>query len=106
FPQCWYSQFLQALMEPALRDLSGTDTLLRVLVLPTWAPATVMRLQREGHHVRLIVARTRGPGGYDPKGLAWRRDTTLTMAQWRDVAGPILAAPFWVGPAEPPQGMD
>lgn len=106
FPQCWYSAFLRVLGEPALRDLDTADAAYRLLILPTWAPAKVVRLSQVGGVIHLRVAQTLGPGGYDPRGEAWHRDTVLAIEDWRHAQALMGSPTFWHIPDRAIAGED
>ena len=101
FVQCWYTEQLAAMGEPALfaHGAAGSDTIVRFTWLRTFHPGIAVRVTREAAGVSIAAVELDGAGGYAPGTVARRTNRILSSAEWQGVLRAASAADVWRAPS-------
>jgi hypothetical protein len=94
----WYSMFLTAMNEPALKVLAKKDrttTVYRFLCLPAFHDPISVRFVKSARGVTLTAVRLKLDHEYQPVRVVARRSAELTLAQWERIAKQLAKARFW-----------
>jgi len=97
----WYSKHLKAAGEARIEPTGRGDAeVYRLLVLPSFAPTIVVRIERTGNQVAYTTKRLSGAGGYEPGGIEWQARGTMPNADWIEFKRLLLAGSFWSQPLQ------
>jgi hypothetical protein len=94
----WYSQYLTAMNEPALKVLAKKDrttTVYRFLWLPSFHDPISVRFVKSARGVTRTTVRLKLDHEYKPVQVVARRSAELTPAQWERIAKQLVKARFW-----------
>jgi hypothetical protein len=96
FHEKWFGGQLRAMHEPSFASsasLRGYHQRLRLLVLPTFRPGYVFRIDEASNHkVTMRWALLNGAGGYKPGQIAEQSERTLTPPEWHAVSDALTKA--------------
>ena len=102
----WFSGQLCAMAElPLGRTVRPDERAVRLLVLPSFTPAYMIRVSRYPDDLpRLVAVRLDGAGGYDPGGVENRVERRLTRGQWDRIESALRQLDLWSQPTSDPSG--
>jgi hypothetical protein len=96
----WYSRVLTATLEPSLSCGMGAPQRLRFLSIPTFDPASFVRVELTPDGGVVWSGTLSGSGGYDPGQLVRSAQRKLLAAESRELSAAIAKAGFWTTPAD------
>jgi hypothetical protein len=94
----WYSKYLIAMKEPALKVLAKNDrttTVYRFLWLPSFHDAISVRFAKSARGVVVTTVRLKLDNEYEPLRVVARRSALLKPAHWERIANNLAKARFW-----------
>jgi hypothetical protein len=94
----WYSKYLKAMKEPALKVLAKKDratTVYRFLWLPSFHDPISVRFVKSDRGVVLTAVRLKLDDEHEPVKVAGRRSAELRPAHWERIANHLAKARFW-----------
>ena len=98
FYEDWFGNQLRAAREPPLKtqdDLKGFTSRFRLLVLPTFDPAIVVRIdETSASNYVLNYTRLDGAGGYEPGKVAEKKSRALSLLESKKISASIKDADF------------
>lgn len=100
FMNDWYGDFLKAMGEKSLLNVSDEKEVYRFLWLRTFHHPIFVRIERKGNSIRLFSKESNGAGGYEPGKVIRTTNTTLDETQWLDFLNLLGESKYWQMPAE------
>jgi len=96
YSAAWYSEHLRAADEPHIEPTGREEVeVYRLLVLPSFEPTAVVRVERVGNRITFVTKRLSGAGGYEPGEIEWQAEGTVTDADWAEFKRLLTASDFW-----------